>query len=243
MAPKVYLSPAAHEYDRPCSAVSGCSENTHANAYLDELTPYLDACGIAWRRNPASRTGSAGVQAAVRESNAWGATLHYVVHTNGANGTAKGSRPLVYPRGAGKAWAETILKWRGKIYPYPMRVIESDELYEIVNTAAVCVYEELVFHDNAEDAGWLHANMRTLAEYTARAFCEIFGLAFVDPYVKKGDVDGDGRVTTTDARQILQAAAGTRELTEQQKVAADVNGDGTVNTADARATLQIAAKN
>lgn len=243
MAIKIYLSPAAHSSDNPCSAVKGCSENIHANRYLDELVPYLDACGIEWRRNARENVGSAGVQAAVRESNAWGATLHYVVHTNAsANGTAKGSRPIVYPDGEGRAWAQTILDWRGKIYPYPTKINESRDLYEIISTSAVCVYEELVFHDNAEDAGWLHANLRQLAEYTARAFCEIFGLEFRDPYAAMGDVNGDGKVNTTDARHILQYAAEKRELDAAQKAAADVNDDGEVNTADARAVLQNAAE-
>ena len=60
---------------------------------------------------------------------------------------------------------------------------------------------------------------------------------------KPGDVDGDGAVTTTDARLILQEAAGKSEkpFTERQKAAADVDGDGKVTTTDARLTLQNAA--
>lgn len=236
--PKIYLSPAAHGNDRPCSAVPGCTENTHANEYLNELIPYFDACGIAWRRNGADQVGSQGVSRAVRESNAWGADLHYVVHTNGSDGTARGSRPMVFPAGAGRAWAETLAKWRRLIYPYPVTVKTNSELYEILQTNAVCIYEELVFHDNPEDAGWLHANMRTLAAYTARAFCEIWGLPFVDPYRAFGDVNGDGRVDSTDARLVLQAYAGKTTLDADAAAAGDVDGDGKVTSADARLILQ-----
>ncbi len=188
MAVKIYLSPACHQYDNPCSAEKGCTENAHVNRYLDELTPYLDACGFEWKRNGKENVGSDGIKKAVAESNAWGADLHYVVHTNAFNGTVKGSRPMVYPAGDGKKWANVIANWRKKIYPYPITVKEKTDLYEINATKCVCVYEELVFHDNKEDATWLHNNLRVLAEYTARAFCEIFGVSFVDPHAReKGD--------------------------------------------------------
>lgn len=239
MAVKVYLSPAAHAADHPCSAVKGCSENTHANEYLDELVPYLDACGILWKRNGKENVGGTGVQHAVRESNEWGATLHYVVHTNAFDGTVKGSRPMVWPTGDGKAWADILAAWRRRIYPWPVTVKQNTELYEINQTRAVCIYEELVFHDNPEDAAFLHNNMRRLAEYTARAFCEIWGLTFRDPYAT-GDVDGDGDVDTTDARLTLQAAVGPIELTGAQTAAADIDGDGDVDTTDARLILQKA---
>ena len=55
-----------------------------------------------------------------------------------------------------------------------------------------------------------------------------------------GDVDGNGKVNSTDARVVLQAAVGKVELTEKQKVTADVNGDGKVDSTDARVILQKA---
>ena len=241
MAIKVYLSPAAHGRDNPC-LISGCSENTHANLYLDELTPYLDACGIEWKRNSKENMGSTGVQRSVWESNTWGATLHYVVHTNAANSKARGSRPHVYPTGEGRAWAEQILVRRREIYPYPCIVKESCDLYEIVATRAVCIYEELVFHDNEEDVGWFHENMRKLAEATAKAFCDIFKLEFRDPYAAlMGDANNDGNVDTTDARLVLRYAAGHVDKNQLNLSTSDVDGDGKVNTTDARLILQKAA--
>ena len=44
---KIYLSPAAHEHDNPCSYSSVCSENTHCNLYVDWLEKHLLACGSA----------------------------------------------------------------------------------------------------------------------------------------------------------------------------------------------------
>lgn len=53
-----------------------------------------------------------------------------------------------------------------------------------------------------------------------------------------GDVNGDGKITTVDAKWVLQAVSGSRELTEEQTVVADVNGDGKITTVDAKWILQ-----
>ena len=106
--PKVYLSPAYH-YWNPC-AVAGCDETTHNNLYLDVLEPYLAACGIQYKRGPrrtpkSGEDGDALMLQAVRESDAWGADVHYVSHTNAANGGVRGYRPRSIPApAAGENW-------------------------------------------------------------------------------------------------------------------------------------------
>lgn len=56
-----------------------------------------------------------------------------------------------------------------------------------------------------------------------------------------GDANADQKVNTTDARTVLQYAAGLRELTGDAFTAADTDGNGKVNTTDARLALQYAA--
>lgn len=56
-----------------------------------------------------------------------------------------------------------------------------------------------------------------------------------------GDVNGDGKINSMDARIVLQAASGARELSESERTAADVNGDGEVNSMDARRILIVAS--
>ena len=58
---------------------------------------------------------------------------------------------------------------------------------------------------------------------------------------KPGDIDGNGTVTTIDARKTLQYAANNITLTPEQAKRADVNNDGAVTTIDARKVLQLAA--
>lgn len=54
----------------------------------------------------------------------------------------------------------------------------------------------------------------------------------------KGDVDGDGRVTSADANKVLKASAGLAKLTDEEKEAADYNSDGKVTAVDAREILK-----
>lgn len=184
---KVYLSAPLHWYNK--CAVSGCDENTHNNEYLDELEVYLKACGIqtkrGYRRPPKDSTtdGDKLMIQNVRESNAWGADVHYVSHTNAANGTVRGYRPMIYTGSkGGKKLAKYMIAERKKIYDQPISLTERSDLYELNTPVAVSYYEEHVFHDNKEDAKWFHDNMRKIAESAARGLCSYFGIKFVDPY-------------------------------------------------------------
>lgn len=57
-----------------------------------------------------------------------------------------------------------------------------------------------------------------------------------------GDVNFDGRVSSSDARLVLRSAAQLELLSAEQQEFADLNGDGKVTAADARMILRIAAK-
>ena len=54
---------------------------------------------------------------------------------------------------------------------------------------------------------------------------------------KLGDVNGDGELSTLDARGVLMFVIGTESFTEAQNKLADFNGDGDITTADSRAIL------
>ncbi len=56
-----------------------------------------------------------------------------------------------------------------------------------------------------------------------------------------GDMDFDGKISASDARTILRAAAGLELLTKAQHEIADLNGDSRITPADARIALRIAA--
>ena len=55
---------------------------------------------------------------------------------------------------------------------------------------------------------------------------------------RKGDVDGDGVVTTKDALMLMQCINGDLILTDDQFKRADLNGDGVLNSSEALRILQ-----
>ncbi len=55
-----------------------------------------------------------------------------------------------------------------------------------------------------------------------------------------GDLDGDGKITTVDARLVLKIAAGQIEPGGAYKTLGDMNGDGVISVSDARDVLYLA---
>lgn len=174
--PKVYISPSVQTYNL-CEY--GDTEKNHCQLYADILERYFQACGIEYKRNY-NKT----FQEATAESNAWGPDIHYACHTNAFNGMTRYSVLLVYNAVDGNPayeCAEDIADLRPQVYPNPIYVNQNRSLYEIRYTTSPCVYDEIVFHDNVDDATLFHVRMQTFAELTTRGFCDYFGIPFVQP--------------------------------------------------------------
>lgn len=189
-APKVYLSPAMHRAN-PCvyprEDGQQCYEALENNEYIDILEPILNRCGIAtkrgYRRTPMNGdNGDKIMRQNVAESNAWGADVHYVSHTNASsNGKAQGCHPMYYASSKnGKKLGEIMVKYRKEIYPGTVKLVASSKWYELRVPKAVSFYEEHVFHDNMEDATWFHTHMKEIAESAAKGLCEWFGIPYVE---------------------------------------------------------------
>ncbi len=58
--------------------------------------------------------------------------------------------------------------------------------------------------------------------------------SYTAPSQQLGDINGDGEITTTDARIAMLFALDGTTLTDEQRAAADMNGDGDITTLDAR---------
>lgn len=70
----------------------------------------------------------------------------------------------------------------------------------------------------------------------------LLGVTLLRYYVVvQGDLNGDNRVTATDARLALRSSAKLENLKAFQQKAADLNGDGNVSASDARQLLRISA--
>lgn len=64
-----------------------------------------------------------------------------------------------------------------------------------------------------------------------------FGTSAADVSYIFGDVDGDGKVDSSDALLILEYYIGEKDLSASQKKLADVDGNGKINSADALSVL------
>lgn len=60
--------------------------------------------------------------------------------------------------------------------------------------------------------------------------------------VELGDIDGDGKISVSDARLVLRYAVSLDPPTAEQKTAADVDNSGDVSVSDARLVLRVAVK-
>ncbi len=178
MGYKVYLSAAAHATDNPTKCPTACGENVHCNAYMDIVEARLKEHGFEVKRGDAALTGIKAMRARVTEANAWGADIYYVAHTNAGGG--RYSMTMCWNSESSKALANVIHQYRQSVSSHKVRV--RSDLYEIKATAMPCLYDELFFHDNAEDCAWFHADgMRLMAEETVQALCEIGGVAYAAP--------------------------------------------------------------
>lgn len=201
-APKVYLSPAMHMAN-PCvyprADGQQCYEALENNEYIDILEPILNRCGIetkrGYRRTPMNGdNGNDIMKQNVRESDAWGADVHYVSHTNAsANGKAQGCHPMYYTYSKnGKKLGGIMVKYRKQIYPRTVKLVASSKWYELYKPKAVSFYEEHVFHDNMDDATWFHTHMKEIAESAAKGLCEWFGIPYVEAEPEPTDSVTDG---------------------------------------------------
>lgn len=176
MSNKIYLSPALHGIDNPTKCPMDCSENTHCGQYMDIVEKRLKDHGFSVKRGGPA-TGTQAMYDRVAESNEWGAELHYAAHTNGGGG--RYSMTMCYDGTNSKRAAEFVGKNRKNLPPDSWhKVVVTNDLYELAYTNCAAVYDELVFHDNAEDCAWFHKNMELMAEDTVKAFCEYFGVEY-----------------------------------------------------------------
>lgn len=191
--PKVYLSPAMHRAN-PCvyprQDGKQCYEALENNEYVDILEPILNRCGIKTKRgyrrtSMSNENGNDIMKQNVRESDAWGADVHYVSHTNGSadgKGNSRGCYPMYYTFSAkGKKLGNIMVQHRKEVYPGTVKLVASSKWYELYKPKAVSFYEEHVFHDNMEDATWFHTHMKEIAESAAKGLCEWFSIPYVAP--------------------------------------------------------------
>ena len=188
--PKVYLSAAAHQADNPTKCPGKCGENVHCKAYMDIVEERLVALGFDVKRGFQDLVGTPAMEKRVAEANAWGADLYYVAHTNAGGG--RYTMTLCWEDATSKAKAAVIGKYRKSITGHKVSV--RTDLYEIRKTKMPCLYDELFFHDNAEDCKWFHSGgMEVMAEETVQALCELLGVTYKPAVDRVAELEAENK--------------------------------------------------
>lgn len=174
MSKKIYTSPSSQPENT--YAVGNTNEQEQCRKIGAALDKALDRCGFD------SKVGLTGTMyTRVAESNAWGADLHMPLHTNGFNGTVAGLRIMVFKKGGeAEQIAKAIMAELAHITPGTSDGIsEYPKLYEIANSNAICVYIEVGFHDNPEEAQWIIDHTQDIAEAICKGLCNHYGVTYV----------------------------------------------------------------
>lgn len=174
MSKKIYISPSSQPANT--YAVGNTNEQEQCRKIAVALEKVLDRCGF---NSKAGLSGS--MYTRVTESNAFGADLHTPIHTNAFNGDVAGLRIMVYKLGGeAEQIAKAIMAELAPITPGKSDGISVQQgLYEIKASNAICVYIEVGFHDNPEEAKWIIDHTQDIAEAICRGLCNHYGVKYI----------------------------------------------------------------
>lgn len=174
MAKKIYISPSSQPANT--YAYGNTNEQEQCRKIAAALEKELDRCGFN------SKAGLSGTMyTRVNESNAMGADLHLPIHTNACDGKVAGLRIMVYKLGGeAEKIAKAIMATLAPITPGKSDGISVyPGLYEIKSSNATCVYIEVGFHDNPEEARWIMEHTNDIAVAIAKGLCNHYGVKYV----------------------------------------------------------------
>ena len=173
MAKKIYISPSS----QPANAypVGNTNEQEQCRRIAAALEMELNCCDFI------ARAGLSGTMyTRTDDSNAFGADLHLPIHTNACNGKVAGLRIMVSKKGGeAEQIAKAIMETLAPITPGKSdNISEYPNLYEIKNSKAPCVYIEVGFHDNVEEAQWIIDHTQDIAVAICKGLCNHYGVEY-----------------------------------------------------------------
>lgn len=176
---KIYLSPSnqnANTY-----SYGNTNEMIQCNRIAESAMKHLKRNGYEVKKAPQGQD----MNVSIKESNNWGADLHFPIHTNAGGGS--GPLVMVYEK------APTNLKYANPVYYELLDIapefggygVRKDSellgytLAEIRNTSAIAVYIEAEFHDNANLAKWIIENVDEIGEAICKGICKADGKTYI----------------------------------------------------------------
>lgn len=155
---KVYISPSSQTNNKyaygsytegkVCGIIGEYMYKRILDKYKDRIT-----CKLA--------SDSLDVYGRIKDSNNFGAYLHYCIHTNAGGGD--GTLVMCYPGFENNEYVTRAYNAISPISPGKDDGIKTrTDLAEIVGTRGICVYVEVEFHDNSSLAKWIVGNMQKI---------------------------------------------------------------------------------
>ena len=175
MSESIYISPSSQPANT--YAVGNTNEQEQCRKIGAALNTELDRCGF---KSYVGLTGT--MYTRVAESNKLGVGLHMPIHTNGFDGTVAGLRIMIHHKGGeAEEIAKAIMATLAPITPGKSDGISCyPNLYEISDSDAICVYIEVGFHDNPEEAQWIIDHTQDIAVAIAKGLCNHYGVKYVE---------------------------------------------------------------
>ena len=175
MRKRIYISPSSQPANT--YAVGNTNEQTQCRRIGAALQVILARCGFD------AQAGLDGTMyTRVAASNEFAADLHLPIHTNAFDGKVAGLRIMIHKKGGeAERIAQAIMNRLAPITPGASDGISAQpQLYEIGSSKALCVYIEVGFHDNPQEAQWIIDHTQDIAVAIAKGLCDHYGVAYAE---------------------------------------------------------------
>lgn len=176
----VYLSPSVQHFNLGLDGYG--SEEARMNMIADVVEYELNRHGLTTARNDPSMT----LQEVVADSNSINPSVHVAIHSNAANGEARGSE--VYANSFGtqaEVLARDVYKYLEQLTPTEDFGVKEGKLsfggkgmYELKNTTSPAILMEVAFHDNAEDAQFVIDNVYEYGNEISKGILDYFNIEY-----------------------------------------------------------------
>lgn len=177
----VYLSPSTQENNKGAGQYG--TEEKRMNQICDVVDDILKQHKVKTYRNKPTMS----IKEVVKDSNSKRPKIHFAMHSNAYNAKSRGCEVFCWKKGVnGEKLAKIVYNKIAPITPSADRGIKyafnfygpGKHIYEVAYTTADAVLIEIIFHDNADDANWLMANIVKIGTELAKGILEYLGIKY-----------------------------------------------------------------
>ena len=176
----VYISPSVQHFNLGQQGYG--SEEARMNEVADVVEYELNRHGLVTARNNPSMT----LAQVVEDSNNINPRVHVALHSNAANGEARGAEIYTHRFGGeGEALARDIYPYLEALTPTEDLGVKEGSLsfggkgmYELKNTTAPAVLAEIGFHDNPEESDFIINNVYEYGRDISKGILDYFGIPY-----------------------------------------------------------------